>query len=61
MKGIQLYKLYKIGDVRNGYYCLVKKPEKKDDRCPRDDSVRAGRGCPCAILLLWFSMAASSP
>ena len=43
------------------YYCLVKNPFKKDDRCSRDDGVRAGRGSPCAILLLWFSMAASSP
>ena len=34
---------------------------KKDDRCSRDDDVRAGRGSPCAILLLWFSMAASLP
>ena len=29
---------------------------KKDDRCSRDDGVRAGHGSPCAILLLWFSM-----
>ena len=43
------------------YYCLVKKKLKKDDRCSRDDGVRAGRGSPCAILLLWFSMPALLP
>ena len=43
------------------YYCLVKESGKRDDRCSLDDDVRAGRGSPCAILLLWFSMAASSP
>ena len=41
--------------------CLVKITPKKDDCCSHDDDVRAGRGSPCAILLLWFSVAASLP
>ena len=32
-----------------------KKTLKKDDRRSRDDGVRAGRGSPCAILLLQCS------
>ena len=64
MKGIQLFtnSSTKISDVSNMlYYCLVEKKREKDDRCFRDDGVRAGGGFPCAIFLLWFSMAASSP
>ena len=37
-----------------------KKKLKKDDSYSRHDGVRAGRGSPCAILLLWFSMAAAN-
>ena len=43
------------------YYCLVKISKKEDDRCSRDDGVRAGRGSQRAILLMWFSVVASSP
>ena len=36
------------------------KIQKHEYRCSRHDGVRAGRGSPCAILPLHFSMAASS-
>ena len=57
-----LHQLYKISKIINMlYYCLVKKSGKIRSLRYRDDGVRAGRGPPCAILLLRFSMAASSP
>ena len=49
---------YKVGNMNNRQYCLVKNPEKNED-CLFRDGVRAGRGSPCAVLLP-FSMAASS-
>ena len=42
------------------YYCLVE-ALILDNRCSRDDGVRASRGSPCGILLLWFSTAALPP
>ena len=58
----KIRKQFEISDVSNMlYYCLVDKPEKKDDRCSCDDGVHASRGSTCAFLLLWFSMPASSP
>ena len=62
MKGVQLYHSTKASDVSNIVLLLPRKKKlKKDDRCSREDSVRAGRGSPCAIFLLRFSMAASPP
>ena len=55
MKGIQLYHFYNnyISDVVTCCTTASSKyPDKEDDRCSRDDGVRAGRGSPCAILLL---------
>ena len=63
VKGIQLfYKLYKNQWRKQRVVLLPRKnnPKKEDDRCSHDD-VRAGRGSPRATLLLWFSVAASSP